>query len=160
MPGSGAAPREGLAIIDEQATVSMVDPRVADWFRVNREAMPTVVYSLSTMEGQNVHHDSRALHGMEIEPLGDSGNEGDTKCISLPPCIESRNIPGALDEIPDREDVKRMQGLEDLAARFPRKKDSWETLLLLGRNCGEAMGMKQFINRRHGTPMAVHTPLG
>ena len=53
MPGSGAAPLEGLAVLDDQSTISMVDPGVADWFRIKRHDMPTAKYTMSTMERHN-----------------------------------------------------------------------------------------------------------
>ena len=50
MPGSGSPPLEGLAVLDDQSTISMVNPGVADWFRIKRQEMPIVKYKMSTME--------------------------------------------------------------------------------------------------------------
>ena len=133
---------------------------MTDWFRVKRQDMPTAKYTMTTVERQNVPHEGRVLHGLAIEPLSGSGKEGSMGRITLPACIESKTIPDSLDEIPDREDVRKIPGLEHLAERFPKKDGNWKTVLLLGRNCIEVMGEKQAVNSRNGAPRAVHTPLG
>ena len=76
MPGTGSPPLEGLAVLDDQSTISMVSPEVADWFRMKRQEMPTVKYTVCTVERKDAPHESRFLHGMEIEPLVDPGKEG------------------------------------------------------------------------------------
>ena len=111
MPGSGSPPMEGLAVLDDQSTICLVDPEVADWFRVKRQEMPVVKYTMSTTERRNAPHESRFLHGMEVEPLVHPGEEGSSGKMELPSCIESKNIPEALEEIPDKEEVKTMPGL-------------------------------------------------
>ena len=92
------------------------------------------------MERQAASHEGRILYGMEVEPLIDPGKEGIVGKLKLPSCIESKNIPEALDEIPDREEVRKMPGLEHLADKFPNIDGKWKTLLLLGRTCMEDMG--------------------
>ena len=106
MPGSGSPPLEGLAVLDDQSTISMVNPWVADWFRIKRQEMPIVKYKMSTMERKDAPHESRILHGMEVEPLINPGEKGNAGKMELPSCIESKNIPEALGEIPDREGVR------------------------------------------------------
>ena len=138
----------------------MVNPGVTDWFRIKRQEMPIVKYTMSTMERHDAPHESRILHGMEIEPLINPGEEGSIGKMELPSCIESKNIPEALDEIPDREEVRKMPGLEHLAEKFPKKDGRWNTLLLLGRTCMEAMGAERIQRGKQGTPLAVQTPLG
>ena len=99
MPESGSPPLEGLAVLDDQSTISMVDPGVTDWFGIKRQEMPIVKYTMSTMERHDAPHESRILHGMEIEPLINPGGGEVVEKMELPSCIESKNIPEALDEI-------------------------------------------------------------
>ena len=76
MSGSGSPPLEGLAVLDDQSTVSMVNPEVTDWFRLKRQELPVVKYTMSTMERHDAPHEGRILYGMEVEALMNPGEEG------------------------------------------------------------------------------------
>ena len=86
------------------------------------------------------------------------------KAVQLPTCITSLHMPEVWEEIPDPEDVKRVFGengdWSGLEENFPKKDPRWTTLLLLGRNCKEAMEVKQFVTGCEGKPHAVETGLG
>ena len=76
MPESESPPLEGLAVLDDQSTISMVNPEVTDWFRLKRQELPVVKYTMSTMERHDAPHEGRILYGMEVKPLINLGDEG------------------------------------------------------------------------------------
>ena len=169
--GSDKPPLIGFAVLDDQASVSMVDPQVADYFNLVREGLPKVSYSLSTLERNNSPHTGlgvtglqvRRIFGEEVSPSQMMRPGMERKLVQLPMCIESVRIPEVREEIPDPEDVRGMFGEDgdwmSLGGKFPRKDPSWTTLLLLGRNCKKAMEVKHFVRGREGRPHAVETGL-
>ena len=53
----------------------------------------------------------------------------------IPECVAWKYIPSACDEVPSPQEVAQIDGLGHLAKSFPEKKDSWKTILLVGRDC-------------------------
>ena len=51
IPGLNKPPTYGIAIIDEQSSVSMVSPSVIDCFNIDRNSCPFVVYGRTTVAG-------------------------------------------------------------------------------------------------------------
>ena len=161
LPGSDKPPLVGLAVLDDQASVSMVDPQVAEYFNIMKERLPIITFRMSTLEKKDSPHKGYGVYGLEVRPVHPMKAE---KAVQLPTCITSLHMPEVWEEIPDPEDVKRVFGengdWSGLEENFPKKDPRWTTLLLLGRNCKEAMEVKQFVTGCEGKPHAVETGLG
>ena len=142
-------------MLDDQSTISMVDPIVSFHFRVERKTQPIVKYTMSTMERMDSPHEGYSLFGLEISPLG-----APRERIVLPACVESTLIPEAFDEVPEPDEVARMPGFRHLKGYFPEKDPEWCTVLLIGSNCGEAMFVRQCLKGTGRTPHALQTNLG
>ena len=69
-------------------------------------------------------------------------------------------IPDSLDQIPSRKEVEETPGYSDFAQYFPEKQKDWETILLIGRDCMEAMWQEQYYSDENRSQMVAKTPLG
>jgi len=119
---------EGLAIIDEQSSFSLVAEEVAAQLRVPSGECPNVSFALTTIEKSRSNKRSRLIGGLRIQAYRD--NQG---MKQINPCVESLKIPGAIEEVASPQEVEDIAGFEDLAENF-HKKPKWKTLLLLGRD--------------------------
>ena len=56
--------------------------------------------------------------------------------------------------------MEKTPGYSMFAHEFPEKKDEWETILLIGRDCMEAQWQEQFYSAENRSQMVAKTPLG
>ena len=146
----------GLAAMDNHSSVSMVDPTVIEHFNIPESSRQRISYELSTMHGAKSTHGGSCVAGLKISPLRQFN-----KRIQLPACIESPLIPEAYYEVAIAKDVEDIPQLRHLQPLLPPERGlEWETLLLLGRNCPQAMVTEEFINGGENMPHAERTPFG
>ena len=147
---------EGLAIIDEQSSFSLVSDEVALQLQIPSRQCTSVSFELTTIEKSRSNKRSRLVGGLSVQAYQD--NQG-TRHIN--PCVESSQLPGAIEEVASPQEVETIAEFEDLAGNF-HKKPKWKTLLLLGR---DNLWVHDAMERRTagcGTDQmaAVSTPLG
>ena len=143
---------EGLAIIDDQASHSLVYPTVIEDLGIEKQDQCLVTHSTTTILGLAVPSNAFIIEGLIIKP-----NYGNTP-IQLERAI-THPLPNMLQSIPSREQVNSIPGLKDLALQFP-KKQNWPTVLLLGRDCLEVLIQTNQTWSDDGCLLATRTPLG
>ena len=144
----------GLAIIDDQAGRTYVDPLVARNLKLPRKVQRESSHGTITIEGESAIKPCHVISGLRIAPLIGQ------KEVALPEVIMQNEIPDSLDQIPSRKEVEETPGFSDFAQYFPEKQNDWETILLIGRDCMEAMWQEQYYSDENRSQMVAKTPLG
>ena len=90
----------GLAIIDDQAGRTYVDPLVARNLKLPREVQRKSLHGTITINGESAFTNCHLISGFIITPL--DGQKG----IALPEVIMQNEIPDSLDQIPSRKEVE------------------------------------------------------
>ena len=90
----------GLAIIDDQAGRTYVDPLIARNLKLPLEVQRKSSHGTITIEGESRIRPCHLISGLRIAPL--NGQEE----ISLPEVIMQNEIPDSLDQIPSRKEVE------------------------------------------------------
>ena len=106
---------EGLAIIDDQATETMVDPKVVKDLGVEEADQIPYAHCTTTIHGTSSLNHCHIIKNLIIETL--SGNEK----FMLKNAI-TQEMPNALRDVPTPEEVSTIPGLSHLASEFPSKK--------------------------------------
>ena len=145
---------EGLAIIDDQASITIVAPFVANRLRIPDHELVSAVLSITTVEGTSAPEPCKIINELTVSSIDNETN------ISLPPTYIYKPLPNAIDEIPAPADVAEIAGLEDLASKFHNKNNEWRTIIIIGRDCIRAQTQEQTRFATDGTPMATKTPFG
>ena len=146
----------GLAIIDDQASVSFVDPSLRQALRLPSNVLRPSVQSTVTIEGPSKEKPCHILEDLILQPIDGQ------KPITLPPAIMQNKIPEAWNQVPSREEVANTKGYEQFAEHFLDKK-CWgkvPTLVLIGRDCMPAQLQKQFYSEDNPSQIIAQTPLG
>ena len=146
----------GLAIIDDQASVSFVDPSLRQALRLPSNVLRPSVQSTVTIEGPSKEKPCHILEDLILQPIDGQ------KPITLPPAIMQNKIPEAWNQVPSREEVANTRGYEQFAEHFLDKK-CWgkvPTLVLIGRDCMPAQLQKQFYSEDNPSQIIAQTPLG
>ena len=144
----------GLAIIDDQAGRTYLDPLVARNLKLPSKVKKLSSHGTITINGESEITPCHVISGFVIAPLDGQ------KEIALPEVIMQNEIPDSLDQIPSRKEVEETPGYREFAHNFPEKQDDWETILLIGRDCMEVMWQEQFYSDENRSQMVVKTPLG
>ena len=137
------------AIIDEQANVSLVDDKVISFFG---RKFPTREYCLNfASQNYEISTSGQIVSGLKVSSITSNNS------INLPPLLSTPNIANTKDEIASPSIVKAHQHISHLASYFNEVDNSAEVLLLIGRDCGEAMATRCYGKKE---PFANKTPLG
>lgn len=137
-PSCAGRTTHGLALLDNQSTSSWVDRKVEASLHVDRKSIDHENFELTTMERANAKHRCRVISGLQIAPYRDN-SEASPQFRDLPVCAEG-DILTVSDEVASIEKVKEMEPhLSKHHTNFPRKRTTWKTLILLGRDCDWAM---------------------
>ena len=144
---------EGLAILDDQASISPLHPPIISRLGIKKENLIPTTLAVQTIEGTARSQPCSLVEGISVQSL-DRTNE-----ITLPPTYVYKVLPQAIEEIPDRKEVEAIPGLEHLAKYFPIKQE-WTTVILIGRNCPLAQIQEQAMVSRSERQIASKTPLG
>ena len=116
---------EGLAIIDDQADISLISPDV-----VAKLNPPEHNRCLTTLSTTTIQGTSQPRPVLEVDGLIVTSLDSQTK-MGLGPCYVCPDLPDAIDEVPSQEKVQSIPHLKHLAADFYWKKDDWKTLILI-----------------------------
>ena len=146
----------GLAIIDDQAGRTCVDPLVDHILKLPRRVKKLTSHGTITIEGESSIRPCHVISGLIVTPL-DGQDE-----IALPEVIMQNEIPDSWDQVPSPEDVSVTPGFEECSHLFPQKDPAWETILLIGRDCMAAQWQEQFYDEKNEntSQMLAKTPLG
>ena len=99
---------EGLAIIDDQASISIVDPIIIDNLQIKESDMEDTTLSTTTIQGTSHPEQCRLLHGLHASSI-DGSNP-----ITLPSVYLHKKLPNAIDEVPTQEAISSIPGLQHL----------------------------------------------
>ena len=112
----------GLAIIDDQAGRTCVDPLVDHILKLPRRVKKLTSHGTITIEGESSIRPCHVISGLIVTPL-DGQDE-----IALPEVIMQNEIPDSWDQVPSPEDVSVTPGFEECSHLFPQKDPAWETI--------------------------------
>jgi hypothetical protein len=135
-------------IIDEQSSSSFVDEKLASFFNLSS---PIVTYNLTTLAGLDMRTQGIEISGLFIRGVGEK------KGFSLPKVVTNNALPQNKNEIATPNIVRAHAHISHLSKYFNNYDASADVLLLLGRDCGNAMATKV---HGHKVPFAHHTSLG
>ena len=107
----------GLAIIDDQAGRTYLDPLVARNLKLPEKVKKKSSHGTITIEGESRIKPCHLISGLRIAPLNEERE------IALPEVIMQNEIPDSLDQIPSRKEVEETPGYSMFAHEFPEKKD-------------------------------------
>ena len=136
------------AIVDEHSDATIVDPKVPQFFGVD---FPTVQYSLATVNGSSTQMEGLLVSGLFVKGVGEK------KRVKLPPAVTNSSLPDTKHEVATPQIVGAHRHLEKYASAFHEIDQDAEVLILIGRDCGEAMTTRCFGGK---APWAHKTPLG
>ena len=144
---------EGLAIIDDQASISIVDPIIIDNLQIKESDMEDTTLSTTTIQGTSYPEQCKLLHGLTVSSI-DGYNP-----ITLPSVYLHKKLPNAIDEVPTKETISSIPGLQHLTDQFAKKK-RWPTIVLIGRDCTVAQFQEDMTFNDDKRQIASKTPLG
>ena len=139
-------------MIDTQSTSSFIDKRVLTLLNVPADRVDPVSYRLTTLDRFETTVDTERVCGLAVQSLA-----GDRPIINLPPVYVHPMLPDASKEVATSSMVKSFAHIKHLSDQFPKSVSDFETLVLIGVDCGQAM-----TTHVHGkfSPWAHETPLG
>ena len=140
----------GYVIIDDQSNCTLADPKLMMSFD---KEFPEEEYTLSSINSFEVVTKSPVMHGICVRGV----KEG--KIIKLPPTFVNDSIPDTRHEVAKPDDVRRHKHIAHLAHNFPQYEPEAELLLLIGRDCEEAM-QTNCTSLGRPAPFVHHTSLG
>ena len=89
-PGASGS-YEGLAILDDQASISFVDPAVGRVLDIPETSIKASTQSTITIEGQSQPKPCKIIHGLTITSLDGR------RVIKLPPAVMQHDILDSID---------------------------------------------------------------
>ena len=119
---------KGLAILDDQANITMIDPSIITKLKIRPSDVKQTYLSTTTIQGTSYPEPCELADGLIASAI-DGQNP-----IPLPKCYVNEHLPNAIDEVPSKEAVASIQGLQHLQSQFPIK-ENWPTIALIGRDC-------------------------
>ena len=106
----------GLAIIDDQAGRTYLDPLVARHLKLPPEVKKKSSHGTITIEGESRIKPCHLISGLRIAPLNGQRE------IALPEVIMQNEIPDSLDQIPSKKEVEETPGYSMFAQEIPRER--------------------------------------
>merc|ERR1712020_199433 len=107
----------GLAIIDDQAGQTYLDPVVDRTMKFSSQVKKPSQHGAITINGESAIRNCHRISGLIITPLDGQ------KEIALPEVVMQNEIPDAWNQIPSRKDVEETPGYSMFAHEFPEKQD-------------------------------------
>ena len=146
---------EGLAIIDDQATVTFVDPSIKGLLRLPSRVLRPSRQATVTINGPSEEKPCHILEDLVVTPLDGQ------KALTLPPAVMQCKIPSARDQVASKREVTNTNGYEQFAHHFSEREQlNLPTLALIGRDCMPAQLQRQFYCEDNPSQMIAQTPLG
>ena len=147
-PAKSKAALRCYCIVDEQSSTSFVDPKVVEHFNLS---FPVQDYTLTTLSGLNTSSQGMLVEGLFVKGVKERSG------INLPVVLTNDSIPNSKNEIAAPNIVRVHHQISHFAKHFPNYDESAEVLILIGRDCGQAMATKCY---GQTAPYAHRTPLG
>ena len=144
---------EGLAILDDQASITMIDPSVVEMLSIKPSDMKSTNLSTTTIEGTSLPGPCKLVDGLIVSAL-DGSNP-----VHLPSTYVYKRLPSTIHEVPSRETISAIPGLNHLAKEFIPK-ENWQTLVLIGRDCTAAQLQEDMTFSKDKRQIASKTPFG
>ena len=136
------------AIVDEQSDCCLIDPKVVEFFG---KSFPEGDFNLSTVNGTSNVNKCLIVSGLSVQ-----GVREDVK-INIPPAFTNINIPDTKAEVATPSIVAAHKNISRFSTAFLELEPTAEVLILIGRNCSEAMKTRCYGN---SAPFVHHTALG
>ena len=144
----------GLAIIDNQSTLTFMDPEALKALQLPKHLIQRDRLATSTIQGDSGPLPCQTIEGLRVYSLTSDAR------IDLPLTTVLNPLPDAIDDVPSPDDVAAFPGLGNYAKHFPPKNQAWPTILLIGRDCIVAQQQEQFCSAQNQHQIIVKTPLG
>ena len=106
---------KGLAIIDDQATVTFVDPSIKGLLRLPSRVLRPSRQATVTINGPSEEKPCHILEGLVVTPLDGQ------KALTLPPAVMQCKIPSARDQVASKREVANTKGYEQFARHFSER---------------------------------------
>lgn len=135
-------------ILDDQSNCSLIDDRLLDSLGIEAEHHE---YTLATVNGIESRESGQLIKGLRIK--GADKN----RWIEIDEAITNVNIPSTKSEVATKTLVENNPKTERFAKYFHDLDASAEVMMLVGRNCIEAMQSKCYTNV---APWVYETPIG
>ena len=135
-------------IVDEHSNCTLVDPKVPELLGLNSESHN---YTVSTVGGCETVYSGRSVGGLIVR-----GVDKD-EWIRLPDVCTNDFIPNTANEVASKDIVSAHHGIKQYAHNFSNIDSEAEVLILIGRDCGRAMGTVCYGSEE---PWVHNTPLG
>lgn len=137
------------AIIDDQSNTSLVDEKVVKFF--NRD-FPKRDYTLSfASQKYEMSETGFLVTGLKVSCIKTR------RTIQLPQLLSTTEMANTKNEVADPAIVRAHPHIKHLASHFNDIDKEAEVLLLIGRDCGEAMLCESYSKKE---PYVYKTPLG
>ena len=104
---------EGLAILDDQASITMIDPEVVKHLQIPAREITTTTLSTTTIQGTSAPETCRVINNLRIATIDNKA------AIDLPSAYVYKSLPDMIREVPSPTDVAKIPGLTHLAQEFP-----------------------------------------
>ena len=145
----------GFAIIDDQSSLTILDPSAVELMGLPSEILATGNLSTTTVQGTSAPERCITVSGLRVASVNQVGDK-----IDLPSTYLHKSFENLHHEVPTKSQVAEMPGMEHLAEGFLQDFADLKTVLLIGRNCIAAQKQKQFTSPRNRNQIASETPLG
>ena len=136
------------AIIDEHSNCTLVDPKVPKILGAHSEQHD---YLVSTVGGCETISSGHMVKGLMVRGVGKD------EWIDLPDSYTNDHIPNTVDEVATRKVVEAHNSIKRFSHHFGDVEIDGEVLILIGRDCGKAMGTQCYGTQE---PWVHDTPLG
>ena len=137
-------------ILDDQSNCCLVDERITSMLNV--EAHDTE-YRLRTCNGLETNTSGKKISGLIVKGVSQSN------WISLPDVLTNNHIPNNKHEVGTPEMVRSHPSIASFAPQFHEIDTEAEVFMLVGRNCGQAMGITSY-GASNKDLWVYETPLG
>jgi len=151
----GERPVRGFAIIDDQSTMTMIDPSAVEEMGLPNKVLFPTALTTTTVQGTSYPERCVALKGLQVAPINQAWDR-----IDLPSTYVKAAFSQLRPEVPTSSQVANLPGFEHLAEEFLPNLADLNTVILIGRNCIAAQKQKQFTSSRNEHQIASETPLG
>ena len=137
------------AILDDHSTVSLIDSKVIQFFGKD---FPTRDFTLGfATKLYEVHKTGQVVTGMKVNAIKTNTT------IALPELLENQDMADTKHEVACPEIVRAHSHIAHLASEFNDLDDEAQVLILIGRNCADALLAEPYSKTE---PIAYKTPLG
>ena len=147
----------GVAILDDQSTITMLDPAAVEIMGLQRQDLESETLSTTTVQGRTDPERCLAIKGIQVTGI----SREDMTTMDMPRTYLHGSFGNFNAEVPTRNEVLQMRGLEHYADRFMEDYSGLKPVMLIGRNCIWAQVQVQEISEDSDYELlAAETQLG